>query len=94
MYHLYTNTVLGGFVRLSVRPLYKPLFPLSNFKTKHIFGILITLRKFLKLWGAAANSIYFPSTTAEGGSKWVPKAPLTRRAREIPSKAGTSRVSI
>ena len=27
-------------------------FPLSNFKTKHIFGILMTRRKFLKLWGA------------------------------------------
>ena len=25
-------------------------FPLSNFKTKHIFGILTTLRKFLKPW--------------------------------------------
>ena len=27
-------------------------FPLSNFKTKHIFGILMTLLKFLKQWGA------------------------------------------
>ena len=29
-------------------------FSLSNFKTKHIFGILMTLWKFLKLWGACS----------------------------------------
>ena len=35
MYHLYTNTVLGGFVLLSVRPLYKPLSrcPISKLST-------------------------------------------------------------
>ena len=27
-------------------------FPLSNFKTKHIFGILMALRKILKPFGA------------------------------------------
>ena len=35
MYHLYTNTVLGGFVRLSVCPLYKPpsRCPISKLST-------------------------------------------------------------
>ena len=37
-------------------------FPLSNFKTKHIFGILMTLRKFLKLWAPQAP----PKRGAEG----------------------------
>ena len=57
-YYLYYNTVLDGcvilFAYLSVCSFaIETLFPLSNFKTKHIFGILMTLRKFLKLWGAA-----------------------------------------
>ena len=52
-------------------------FPLSNLKTKHIFGILISLQKLLKLWGAP---IFFsPSfTDAEGGAKWPPGAPYRR----------------
>ena len=51
-YNLYTNTVLDGSVILSVCSFaIETTFPLSNFKTKHTFGILMTLRKFLKLWG-------------------------------------------
>ena len=71
-------------------------FPLSNFKTKHIFGILMTLRKFVKLWGAAGapNFFFLSFTNAEGGAKWAPKALLSRRAKEIPPKAGISRVYI
>ena len=50
---LYTNTVLGSFVRPSVcSSTIETTFPLSNFKTKHIFGILMALRKFLKPFGA------------------------------------------
>ena len=50
-------------------------FPLSNFKTKHIFGILMILRKFLKLWAPQAHSkrgavgaqiFFFSFTAAEG----------------------------
>ena len=37
-------------------------FPWSNFKTKHIFGILMTLLKFLKLWAPQAA----PKRGAEG----------------------------
>ena len=37
-------------------------FPLSNFITKHIFGIIMTLRKFLKLWAPQAP----PKKGAEG----------------------------
>ena len=37
-------------------------FPFSNFKTKHIFRILMTLRTFVKLWAPQAT----PKTGAEG----------------------------
>ena len=75
----------------------KTTFPLSKFKTKHIFGILMTLRKFLKLWAPQAppRRGVGPFPAAEGGGKWAPeapKAPLPRRVKEIPSKAGISRV--
>ena len=93
--YLYTNTVLDGSVIRSVWS--------SNFETKHIFGILMTLRKLLKLWGAAGAPIFFPLsfTAAEGGGfqngrrrrpKVATGAPLPRRAGEIPPKAGISRV--
>jgi len=50
-------------VILSVCPFaIETTFPLSNFKTKHIFGILITLRKFFKLWAPQAP----PKRGAEG----------------------------
>ena len=46
--NLYTNTVLDGCVTLCVCPFaIETIFPLANFKTKHIFGILTTLRMFL-----------------------------------------------
>ena len=49
--YLYTKTVLDSSVIMSVCPFaIETTFPLSNFKTKHIFGILMTLRKLLKLW--------------------------------------------
>ena len=95
-------------------------FPLSGFKTKHIFGILMERVTFLKPFGAPqAPQIYiffyqrrrrrqppprvghpwlpkllYSFTAAKGGgfSKWSPTAPLPRRAREIPPKAGVSRV--
>ena len=42
---------VGLSIRLSVCSCaIETTFPLSNFKTKHIFGILMALRKFLKLW--------------------------------------------
>ena len=42
-----------GFVSLSVSsPAIETYFPLSNFKTKHIFGILMALQKFLEAFGA------------------------------------------
>ena len=81
-------------------------FPLSNFKTKHIFGILMTLRTFLKLWAPQAT----PKTGARGARnmgrprranffffllpppKAAPRALLPRRAREIPPKVVVSRV--
>ena len=51
----------------------------------------MTLRKFLKLWGAAGApnffSVFVSATAAEGGNKW---APFPRKAREIPPKAGVS----
>ena len=65
-------------LRLSLCPFaIETTFPLSNLKTKHIFGILISLQKLLKLWGAP---IFFsPSfTDAEGGAKWPPGAPYRR----------------
>ena len=113
--NLYTNTVLDGSVTLSVilsvcAFAIETTFPLSNFKTKHIFGILMTLQTFLKLWApqapiaAGARNMghhrrprflfLFSFTVAEGGGKRAPKAPLSRRAREIPPKAGVSQVYI
>ena len=38
--------------------------------------------------------LLYSFTAAEGGGKWAPGAPLPRRAREIPPKAGISRVFI
>jgi len=53
--NLFTNTVLDGCVTLCVCPFaIETTFPLSNFKTKHIFGILMILRKFLKPWAPQA----------------------------------------
>ena len=80
--NLYTNTVLDGSVTLSVILSVCPFaiettFPLSNFKTKHIFGILKTLRKFLKLWGVAGAPIYFSVTAAEGAAPLVGERNLT-----------------
>ena len=55
--YLYNNTVLDG----SVIPWFcdsvclfaiETTFPLSNFKTKHIFGILMERVTFLKPFGA------------------------------------------
>ena len=51
-------------------------FPLSNFKTKHIFGILMERDKFLKPFGApqappkrgaGGARIYYIFIAAEGG---------------------------
>ena len=43
------------------------IFPLSNFKTKHIFGILMALRKFLKLFGwSQAPQFFFCRNAAKG----------------------------
>ena len=45
--HLYTNTVLDGYVILCVCLFaIETHFPLSNFQTKHIFGILMVLQKY------------------------------------------------
>ena len=59
--NLYTNTLLGGFVSLSVcSSAIETTFPLSNFKTKHIFRISMALRKHLKPFGALqAPEIFF-----------------------------------
>ena len=91
-------------------------FPLSNFKTKHIFGILMAQVQSLKPFGAPPAPQFFLSllkaaeAAAPSGApvapqvffsysclrlrfpKWAPMAPLPRRAREIPPKAGVSRV--
>ena len=52
-------------------------FPLSNFKIKHIFGILMTLRKFLKPWAPQAP----PEKGTEGarnmGRRRHPTFPLS-----------------
>ena len=46
MINLYYNTLLDGCVILSVCSFaIETTFPLSNFKTKHILGILMALRK-------------------------------------------------
>ena len=45
--YLYTNTVLDVSVILCVCSFaIETTFPLSNFQTKHIFGILMVLRKY------------------------------------------------
>ena len=110
--YLYYNMLLDGSVILSVCSFaIETTFPLSNFKTKHIFGILMTLRKFFKLWGNAGArnlgvphvpqflfSFYRPPRRRQMGTwgalKAARRAPLSRRAREIPPKAGASRVYI
>ena len=57
--YLYYNTLSDGCVILSVYLSVCPFaiettFPLSNFKTKQIFGILMTLQKCLRLWAPQA----------------------------------------
>ena len=57
----------------------------------------MTLRKFLKqwgaeTWGAAVAPIFFSLIAAESALNAVPRAPLPRRVREILPKAGVSRV--
>ena len=84
--HLYANTVLDGTVRLWFCPFaIETTFPLSNFKTKHIFGILMERVTFLKPswrpvrgapnmgcpWRPKFFSIFF--IAAEGGVSWRPK---------------------
>ena len=44
---VYLSVCLFDFIRIETT------FPLSNFKTKHIFGILMIMQKFLKIRGAA-----------------------------------------
>ena len=46
---------MAGSLCLFVR--YRNHFPLSNFKTKHIFGILMTLRK-VSIWGALKEACF------------------------------------
>ena len=58
--NLYTNTVLDGSVILSICLWFCPFaiettFPLSNFKAKHIFGILMERVKFWKPFGRGAR---------------------------------------
>ena len=112
------NFYLQGFCFLFCSFAIETTFPLSNFKTKHIFGIHMARVKFLKPFGAlkapqfffycrypgwAPNFFHFIAA-APGGApnfffypfpavfpKWTPKAPLPRRTREIPPKAGVSR---
>ena len=67
MSYQYYNTVLDVGLILSVCDsicsfAIETTFPLSNFKTKHIFGILMTLRKFLKPWAPQAP----PKRDAQG----------------------------
>ena len=99
-YYIY-NTVLDVGVILSeilsvCSFAIETTFMLSNFKTKHIFGILMAQRRFLKLfgapetWGATGAPFFFFSFTAAEGA--LTAASLPRRAREIPPKAGVSRV--
>ena len=61
IYNLYTNTVLDGAVRLWFCSFaIETTFPLSNFKTKHIFGILVERVTFFKSFGAPkAPQIFF-----------------------------------
>ena len=47
LFNLYTNALLDSSVRLSVCSCaIQNTFPVSNFKTEHIFGILMALRKY------------------------------------------------
>ena len=62
--YLYDNTLLDGFVTQWFCDFVCPFaiettFPFSNLKTKHIFGILTTLWKFIKLRGAAGAPNFF-----------------------------------
>ena len=71
--YLYTNTVQGGCVTLCVCPFaIETTFPLSNFKTKHIFGILMERVTFLNHLGRRRrlnffNYFFSSFTAAEGG---------------------------
>ena len=93
--YLYTNTVLGGSVRLwACLPVcsyaIKTTFPLFNFKTKHIFGILMVLWKFEDHLGRRRRPNFFlPPTKAPQffiflHRGWhhlgVPMAPRRRRS--------------
>ena len=77
--HLYTNTVLDGSVILCVCSFaIETTFPLSNFQTKHTFGILMVLRKHEDHLGHRSRpKIYllFFFTAAEAVPDGAPEAP-------------------
>ena len=101
--HLYTNTVLDGTVILCVCSFaIETTFPFSSFQTKHIFGILMVLRKYEDHFGRLRRPIFFfyrrrrhPNfffLGAKGDPSVAPMAALPGRARETPPKAAVSRV--
>ena len=75
VHYLYTNTVLDGCVTLCVCPFaIETTFPLSNFKTKHIFGILVERVTFLKPFGAPQAPPERGARCARNlGHRWRPK---------------------
>ena len=107
---IYTNTVLGDFVSLSASSTaIETTFPLSNFKTKYIFGTLMALRKCENHLGRSRCPKFFIflslQKTADfaaqvgrlGRPKFFslfPKGADHRRAREQPPKAAVARVYI
>ena len=76
--HLYANAVLDSSVNLCVCSFAtKITFPLSNFRTKHIFGILMVLRKYEDHLGGRSDPkfTFFSAAAAEAVPDGVPKAP-------------------
>ena len=76
--HLYTNTVLGVSVRPSVclsvcSCAIETTFPSSNFKTEHIFGILMTLQKIWDHMGRHRHPIFFFNAAAQNEAPEAPQ---------------------
>ena len=73
--HLYTNTVLDGYVILCVCLFaIETRFPLSTFQIKHIFGILMVLQKYENNLGRHRRPNFF-FTAADSVPDGVLKVP-------------------
>ena len=91
--YLYTNTVLDGCVTLCVCLfVIETTFPLSNFKTKHTFRILMERVTFLKPFGAPKATQFFFFLSFLSPPPKAAVAQMGTVGEGNPAEGGSSRV--